>query len=164
MQSEAPATDDDIWLRAVTNANHVRKNGVYRGQLKHWLAPPDDIQKPWKLELSGRLLSIIRSISQDAERRVSLQRDKLAQQGKSVPSDIKYCGIVHAKVGDIRGSSLCRFDVVPDQQPDDDAHANIIVIDKGADEILTVVEVLLEVLIWLSKDEVATHAAFSSKA
>jgi hypothetical protein len=158
------ANDEDVWLRAITNANHLRQGKIHRSQLKHWLSPPDDKAKPWKLELSGRLLSLLQSISSDADRRLHAQKEKLARDGKAVPSDLRYCGIVHAEVLEIRGCTTCRFDVVPDQNDDDDAHTNIVVVDKGEDEILTVAEALADILKWLSPEKLGEHPVFSSKA
>ena len=46
-------------------------------------------------------------------------------------------------------------DVIFDPQRDHQAHANIVVFDKGPDEILTVTNTLLENLTWVTPAQIA---------
>lgn len=103
-----PADGEDTWLRSVTNTKHLRKGGgVHHAQFKKWLGPPDDVNAGWKLELSGRLLSLVNSIGADARMSVEAQKN------------------------------------------------------KGADEILTVIDALLENLVFVLPDQLASDQALS---
>jgi hypothetical protein len=113
--------------------------------------------------MSGQLLSIVNNIEQQAQRRVEAQKDKLRASGKNAPSALQFCGVLHAKVVKIRSLSQPKCDVIYDpKKPDDDAHANLVVRDKGLEEILTVTDALLECLIWVPKDQIGTDQALSS--
>jgi hypothetical protein len=161
VNSGDPAAPDDIWLRAITNENHIRRTGVHHAELKKWLGPPDDSTKPWKLELSGRLRSLVGSISKDALEKVAAQKAKLIASNKSVPSTIKYCGVVHSTVDGIKSIADFDGDVIYDPT-EDLAHANIVVRDKGPNEILTVTDVLLKHLTFLMEPDVVNSPLFSS--
>jgi hypothetical protein len=158
-----PAASDDVWLRPITNENHTRRSAIHHGELKKYIAPPDDLNQPWKLEVSGRLGSLVGSISKDAQQKVDAQKAKLLAANKNVPSSIKYCGILYSEVENVRSIPDFDGDVVYDPT-DDVAHANIIIRDKGLNEILTVTEALLRHLKFLQSSEVAQHPLFSSCA
>jgi len=158
------AEPDDVWLRPITNETHLKRTKVHHGALKKWIGPPDDPAKPWKLEVSGRLRSLVDSISADAIRKVDAQKAKLIASSKKVPSALKYCGIIYSTVEDVRAIADFQGDVIFDPTVDDPAHANIVIRDKGPDEILTVTDVLIRNLTFLSADQVAQSASFSSCA
>ncbi len=161
MKAGDPADDADTWLRAVTNSTHVRRGGVHHAEFKKWLSPPDDPQAGWKLEISGQLLSLVGNIADRAEKRVEAQKDKLKSGGKPVPSALRFCGVLYANVAKVRSLSQLKCDVIYDPQPNDIAHANIVVLDKGPGEILTVTATLLESLIWVPNDEIGAHQVLS---
>lgn len=163
MNAGDAAASDDIWLRPVTNENHLKRKAIHHGALKKWIAPPDDPLKPWKLEVSGRLLSKIGSISADAVHQVELQKANLIAAKKNVPSDLEYCGILHPTAESIRSIPDFDGDVIYDPT-DDPAHANIVIKDKDKSEILTVTDVLIKNLIFLEPDQVAASAIFSACA
>ena len=156
------ADSADTWLRSVTNSTHVRKGRVHHAEFKKWLGPPDDAKAKWKLELSGQLLSLVKSISAEAQKRVESQQTKLKAAGKPVPSALVFSGVLHNKVDAIRRVAVIACDVIYDPQPDDDAHANLVIFDKGPEEILTVTEALMENLIWLLPTQIGADSALSA--
>lgn len=162
MHAGDQADGADIWLRSVTNSTHVRKGRVHHAEFKKWLCPPDDAKAEWKLELSGQLLSLVKSISADAQKRVESQQNKLKAAGKPVPSALVFSGVLHSKVDAIRRIAVIACDVIYDPQPDDDAHANIVIFDKGPDEILTVTETLMENLTWLLPAQIGADPILSA--
>ena len=162
MDAGDPADSADTWLRSVTNSTHVRKGWVHHAEFKKWLGPPDDAKAKWKLELSGQLLSLVKSINADAQKRVESQQNKLKAAGKPVPSVLVFSGVLHNKVEAIRKIAVFACDVIYDPQPDDDAHANIVIFDKGPDEILTVTETLLENLLWVLPAAIGTDPTLSA--
>jgi hypothetical protein len=162
LKSGDPADDADTWFRAVTNSTHVRRGRVHHAEFKKWLSPPDDPQSGWKLEISGQLLSLIRNIADRAEKRVEEQKDKLKAAGKPVPSVLQFFGVLYAKAAKVRSLPQLKCDVIYDPQPNDIAHANIVVFDKGSDEILTVTAALLDNLTWVPKDQIGADQALSS--
>ena len=162
MKAGDPADDADAWYRAVNNSTHVRRGRFHHAEFKRWLSPPDDPQKSWKLEVSGDLLSLVDDIAKRAEKYVESQRNRLKSEGKPVPSIFQFCGVLYVKVAKIRSLAQFRCDVIYDPLPDDDAHANIVVFDKGPDEILTVSDALSENLVWVPKDQISTDRALSS--
>ncbi|MDI4231476.1 hypothetical protein OZ411_01435 [Bradyrhizobium sp. Arg237L] len=163
MNAGDSAAPNDVWLRPITNETHIKRSVVHHGQFKKWLAPPDDPQKPWKLELSGRLRSLVESIAADALKKVKAQQDKLVTANKPVPSALRYVGILHSTIEDIRAIPELVGDVIYDPT-EDNAHANIVVRDKGPNEILTVTDILLKHLRFVEESDVATHPEFSSCA
>lgn len=163
MDSGDPADAADTWLRCVTNSKHVRKGRVHHAEFRKWLSPPDDAKANWKLELSGQLLSLVQSISGEANARVQAQRNKLEAAGSSVPSCLMFSGVLYNKVDIIRKISVLACNVLYDRQPDDAAHANIVVLDKGPDEILTVTDTLLENLVWVTPDQVSSDHVLAPK-
>jgi hypothetical protein len=159
-----PAAIEETWLRPVTNETHlVRRQSVHHGSLKKWLGPPEDATKPWKLELSGRLLSLVETISGDAANKVESQRAKLAAAGKGIPSALQYCGILHSSVEAIRAITDFSADVIYEPN-EDEAHANIVVRDKDASEILTVVDTLRRKLVFLDAEKVPQTPVFAAQA
>jgi len=157
------AEPDEVWLRPVTNETHLKRNTVHHGALKKWIAPPDDPAKPWKLEVSGRLRSLVDNISADAVQSVDAQKAKLMASGKPVPSVLKYCGILYSQANDVRAIAEFDGDVIFDPT-EDPAHANIVIKDKGLDEILTVTDTLIRKLVFLQANQVSQNALFSSCA
>jgi hypothetical protein len=147
----------------ITNETHIKRGIVHHGEFKKWLGPPDDPQRPWKLELSGRLRSLVGSISQDADQKVKTQQAKLVAANRPVPSAIKYCGILYSAVEQIRETADLDCDVIY-EPTEDTAHANIVIRDKGPSEILTVTDILLRRLKLLRETEVANDPMFSSCA
>lgn len=165
MQSGDPASDDDTWLRPITNSNHLRDGGtrVHHGEFKKWFAAPDDRDKKWKLEISGRLLSLISSISEDAQLKVATQQERLRSKGKTVPSSICYIGVLQGEVSTLRRTANMRCDVIY-EPTDDNAHANIVIYDKGPDQILTIVDSLARVLHLLDHSQVSSHPRLAARA
>ena len=162
MDAGDPADGADTWLRSVTNSTHVRRGRVHHAEFKKWLGPPDDAKAKWKLELSGQSLSLVKSISADAQKRVKSQQNKLKAAGKPVPSVLVFSGVLHNKVAAIRSITVIACDVIYDPQPDNDAHANIVIFDKGLDEILTVTETLMENLIWVPPAQIGADPILSA--
>jgi len=150
-----PADDAETWLRAVTNSTHVRRGGVHHAAFRKWLAPRDDPQVDWKLEISGDLRSLIDNVADAAQKRVDDQKDKFRAKGEQVPSALQFCGVLYAKVAKLRSLSQPKCDVIYDPKPEDNAHANLVVRDHGVDKILTVTAALLDCLIWAPKDQIA---------
>jgi hypothetical protein len=105
------------------------------------------------------LLSLLDSIANRAEKRVDDQRKKLQAEGKSVPSSIQFWGILSANVATIRSILLLDCDVIYDPEPDDPAHANVVVRDKGPDEILTVTEAILASLDLIPRAKIDAYQA-----
>jgi hypothetical protein len=163
VKSGDAAEADDTWLRPITNENHIRRATIHHGEFKKWLGPPDDVNSPWKLELSGRLLSLVESISKDANEKVAAQKARLAAAEKPIPSALKYCGIIHSTVENVRAIPDLDGDVIY-EPTEDTAHANIVVRDKGPDQILTVTEILMRYLAFIGEADVSNHAVFSSSA
>ena len=163
MNAGDTAAPDDVWLRPITNETHIKRSGVHHGEFKKWIAPPDDPAKPWKLEISGRLRSMVGSISKDAMEKVATQKAKLLAANKKVPSAIKFCALLHSTVEDIRSITDFDGDVIYDPT-EDLAHANIVVRDKGPSEILTVTDALSKHLTFLQVSDVAASPLFSSCA
>lgn len=160
MNSGEPAASDDSWLRPITNETHIRHGAVHHAQFKRWLASPRDPSRPWKLELSGRLCSLVTSVSEDADERVRQQQERLKASNKAVPSAIKYCGVLHAPADYIRQTNGLDCDVIYDPTKEDIAHAVIVIRDKGQDQILTVTEILLTRLQFLARDEISQNTLF----
>jgi hypothetical protein len=158
------AEPSDVWLRPITNETHLKRATVHHGALKKWIEPPDDPTKPWKLEVSGRLRSLVEGISADAIRKVDAQKAKLVASNKNVPSALKYCGILYSLVDEVRAITEFQGDVIFEPTDGDPAHANIVIRDKGPTEILTVTDVLIKKLTFLSADQVAQDGLFSSCA
>ncbi len=163
MNAGDAAEPDDIWLRPVTNETHLKGKMVHHGALKKWITPPDDPLKPWKLEFSGRLRSMITGISADAINKVESQKAKLIATKKKIPSALKYCGILHIPVESVRSIPEFNGDVIYDPT-NDPAHANIVIKDKDVSDILTVTEVLIRNLVFLESSLVAANATFSARA
>ena len=166
MQAGDPATDNDVWLRPVTNSSHLKGGGsrIHHGELKKWLGPPDDAAKPWKLELSGRLLSLANSISADAKSKVDRQRQSLNDRGLDIPSSIQYCGVLYRKVADVRAIIEMTCDVIFEPTGIDPAHANIVVMDRGRDQILTVGDFFATFLTLVPAQQVASHPTLGNCA
>jgi hypothetical protein len=67
-QPGAPADLTDVWLRVLTSADYWKKsdgtlhNSAFSGSA---IAPPTD-QRPWTLEMSGRLLSFVRNLEEES--------------------------------------------------------------------------------------------------
>jgi hypothetical protein len=160
-----PADDGDTWLRPVTNSKHLRRGGgVHHAAFKKWLEPPDDPQAGWKLEVSGQLLSLIDNIVDEAQKRVTDQQEKFRAKGERVPSVLQFCGVLCENVARIGSLPLLNCDVIFDPKPKDFAHANLVVRDKGLDEILTVIDALLTSLTWVPKDQIADVALLRRNA
>ncbi|MGH6642963.1 hypothetical protein [Hypericibacter sp.] len=164
LQTGEPAEGSDVWIRAVTNTTHVRKTAIHHGQFKKWLGPPNEAGGSWKVELSGRLLSLVESISADANRRIGIQKDKLIADGKPVPSALQYCGVLYCIVDSVRQSTFASCDVLYDPQPDDTAHSNVVVRDKDMGEILTLIDEFLGMLTWVPNSSVQSNATLAPKA
>jgi hypothetical protein len=169
VQSGDRASNDDTWLRPVTNTNHLRDGAkrVHHGEFKKWLGPPDDNNRPWKLELSGRLLSLVTSISADAYHKVAIQQANLLGQHKPIPSGLSYCGLLHSEVRNLRSLPDLDCDVIfePTEEPIlDPAHANIVIYDKGPEQIMTVMASLVTALQLLPAAEVGSHPILGKRA
>jgi hypothetical protein len=80
-------------------------------------------------------------------------------KGEPVLSALQFCGVLYAKVEKIRALSEPTCDVIYDPKLDDDAHANLVILDKSVDEVLTVTDALLGALVWVSRDQMAAVPA-----
>jgi hypothetical protein len=109
------------------------------------------------------LRSLVDSISADAIQKVDAQKAKLIASNKKVPSALRYCGILYSTVEDVRAITEFQGDVIF-EPTDDPAHANIVIRDKGPAEILTVTDVLIQKLTFLSVDQAAQDTLFSLSA
>jgi hypothetical protein len=83
----------------------------------------------------------------------------LAAAGKNVPSSIEFAGILFALVENLCALISIKCEVIYDPN-EDDAHANIVIYDKGLDEVLTVTDALLETLTFVRPSQLTAHAEF----
>ena len=97
-----------------------------------------------------------------APQHASVRKTRLdVARPRSNRDSLKYCGLLHSEVDDVRSIPDFDGDVIYDPT-DDVAHANIIIKDKGPGE--TVTEALVRHLKFLQPNEVAQQSLFSSCA
>ena len=72
-----PADAADVWLRVITNANHVRKDGKLNHQAFKGAMTSPDTARGWQHELSGRLKSLIGDVEAEGLEDVVGPRRKL---------------------------------------------------------------------------------------
>ena len=112
-----PADPADVWMRVLTNAQHVTRDGKVHNKAftGRAIAPPTQ-QKPYSLEFSGRLLSLTKDVEKESADFCEPPRH--------------YFGVMYHYVGTIRndgksGNPPCPFDVI--YTPNDDlAHADVV--------------------------------------
>src|SRR5262245_41998453 len=67
-QDGAPADECDVWLRNITNKNHVRPDGrLHNSAFKGKAIARQSGGRPWDHELSGRLLSITKQFEAEGQ-------------------------------------------------------------------------------------------------
>jgi hypothetical protein len=112
-----PANPADVWMRVLTNPQHVTRDGkvhnkAFTGKA---IAPPTE-QKPYSLEFSGRLLSLITDVEKESAAFCTPPR--------------QYSGVMYQYVEKIRndgtsGHPPCPFNVI--YTPNNDAaHADVV--------------------------------------
>jgi hypothetical protein len=60
-----PADESDVWLRVVTNENYWKADGTLHNKAFGGGAFSPSKDLPWRHELSGRLLSLIKNLEQE---------------------------------------------------------------------------------------------------
>ncbi len=130
-----PADANDVWLRNITNKNHVRPDGrltsnAFTGSA---ISPPVS-RRPWDRELSGRLVSLTNDF--EAEGRAFCgQRNK------------PFMGVMYAKVERLRRETNgITTDVYYTPKEDDKAHADLTMAGTDDDNIGFLRDWLQEVL------------------
>jgi hypothetical protein len=114
-----PADIGDVWLRVITlqkywKADGTLHNSAFGGRA---IAPPDPA-RPWGLELSGRLLSLIKNIKAESKALCEAPRE--------------FAGIMYQTIENLRSEgdayhrpTGCRTDVFYTPKEDDKAHADL---------------------------------------
>ena len=88
-----PAEDGDIWFRVATQDAHLVRGRVHHSAFKgRALAPPDPaLNRPWALELSGRLRSIAGTVAQiEADAAAYCAKYSLPGQGTKIFNGVMY--------------------------------------------------------------------------
>jgi hypothetical protein len=113
-----PAKAADVWMRVLTNLQHVKKDGKIHNKAfgGKAIAPPTE-QKPWSLELSGRLLSLTEDVEKESA-------------AFCVPP-LRYAGVMYQYVRTIRNDGTSEnppflVDVIYTPQSGDQAHADVV--------------------------------------
>jgi hypothetical protein len=94
-----PAESGDIWFRVATQENHLVRGRVHHSAFKgKALAPPDQaLNRPWALELSGRLRSIAGSVNQVVGDAVAYcAKQSVPGQGTKVFNGVMYVRVERA--------------------------------------------------------------------
>ena len=119
-----PAESGDIWFRVATQENHLVRGRVHHSAFKgRALAPPDPaLNRPWALELSGRLRSIAGNVAQiEADAIAYCAKHSLPGQGTKV-----FNGVMYVHVARARANFENSIDTAVFYTPlmDDNAHAD----------------------------------------
>jgi len=126
---------DDCWIRNLTNADHVARDGtIHRQALKNRTISPS-VGKPWTHELSGRLRSLASDLVLNGEAAAERARENFRASGAQVPSKIRFIGWACASVGKIRAAPV-ECEVIRDPTTDDPAHANFVIYNASSDDDL----------------------------
>jgi hypothetical protein len=123
-QDVGPADDWDIWLRNITNKNHLRKDGRLKSNAFTGKAiSPRQPGRPWDHELSGRLLSLTNDF--DAEGRAFCETKGMT-----------FMGVMYASVQALRQTvNTVATDVNYTRTADDNAHADLTMIGSNDDNL-----------------------------
>jgi hypothetical protein len=135
-----PAHQADVWMRVVTNAQHVTRAGkvhnkAFSGKA---IAPPTE-QKPYSLQFSGRLLSLTKDVERESTAFCTPPR--------------QYIGVMYSYVEKIRndgtsGHPPCAFDVI--YTPNDDtAHADVVAYGPTVDNKYVLRDWLQEFILYV---------------
>src|SRR5437764_1230812 len=107
VESEQPAESTDVWMRVLTSPDYLKKsdgtvhNSAFGGKA---IAPPTESRK-WTLELSGRLLSLIKDVE--------------AESAAFCAAPLVFVGVIFQTVENLRSdgesehvSTGCKTDVI----------------------------------------------------
>jgi hypothetical protein len=119
-----PAEAGDVWFRVATQEGHLVRGRVHHSALKgRALAAPDPaLNRPWGLELSGRLRSIAGSIAQiEADAIAYCAKHSLPGQGTK-----DFGGVMYVRVADaiLSFENDCNTAVFYTPLVEDNAHAD----------------------------------------
>jgi len=97
-----PADDCDVWLRALTDRKHVYEKtedgrstlSLHNRALKGKAIGPPTEKRPWSIEVSGKLLSLIANVVSEGE--------SFIEQIKATKPDAVFQGYAYSTVGKIR--------------------------------------------------------------
>lgn len=110
-----PAEAGDVWLRAITDDKYLKRDGALHNSAfsgKRVLGPPTTPERPWSIELSGWLLSLI---------------DELEAKCIDFCGGRPFAGVMFQGVEILRSqASGVRTDVIYTPKPDDGAHADFV--------------------------------------
>lgn len=111
------ANQDDVWLRHIieSKAARVEEPRLKAQYIQRKLEIVED--RPWKAEISGRLLSIAHDVEQKA----------LEAAAAAASDSIKFRHVTSVQVATIRQNKS--LDVIHEPKSDDPAHANIVAYD-----------------------------------
>src|SRR4051812_17259125 len=115
LQSGSPADERDVWMRILTRPDYLKKDGTLHNSAfsgKAALAPPAS-EAPWSLEMSGRLLSLVKDIQGESE--------------AFCVAPLIFSGLMYQTVENLRSQdSGSNTDVIYTPKPTDDAHADFV--------------------------------------
>jgi hypothetical protein len=110
-----PAEADDVWLRAITDERYLKPDGTLHNSAfsgRRVLGPPSTPGRPWSLELSGWLLSLI---------------EGLERKCTDFCLGRRFAGVMFQSVEKLRSeASGFRTDVIFTPKPNDSAHADFV--------------------------------------
>ena len=110
-----PAEAVDVWLRAITDEKYAKRDGTLHNSAfsgKRILGRPSTAERPWSMELSGWLLSLI---------------DDLETKCTVFCSGRPFAGVMFQGVEKLRSeASGVRTDVIYTPRPGDGAHADFV--------------------------------------
>jgi hypothetical protein len=128
VQPGGAAEDDDVWMRILTNAEYLKKDGTVHNKAfggKKAIAPPID-QQPWSLEISGRLLSFVKEIEKESIAFCS--------------PPMVFSGLIYQTVENLRSTANgtprslgCNTDVIYTPKAHDDAHSDFVAYSADLD-------------------------------
>jgi hypothetical protein len=122
-----PADISDVWMRILTDRSYWNSKGLIHNKAfgGKAIAPPQD-KKDWTLELSGRLLSLVKDIEKESREFCKPPR--------------VFEGIMFQTVENLRSAgdqyhkaTGCKTDVIYTPKPGDVAHADLVAYGPTAD-------------------------------
>src|SRR5262245_58082192 len=111
-----PAELSDVWTRVLTNNGYWKKDGTLHNSAfgGKAIAPPNEKNRPWAHELSGRLLSLIKNLEKESSE-------------FCVAFKCEFAGIMFQKVENLRSEvSGFRTDVIYTPKDADIAHSDFV--------------------------------------
>lgn len=137
------AGSSDVWLRVLTNPDYITKEGkVHNRAFGGKAIAPPTAKKPYSLEFSGRLLSLVKDVEKES-----------ADFCKNPP--LKYMGVIYQLVEKIRNEGKSekpgfRTDVVYTPIKDrDEAHADVVAYDLTTENKYLLRDWLQEVIMYV---------------